>query len=43
MNMDVSGKSKIQIIEEGIAATESIYSQYGIAVNYNEITEVPEM
>jgi alcohol dehydrogenase YqhD (iron-dependent ADH family) len=43
MNVDSSGKSKIQIIEEGIAATESIYSQYGIAATYNEIAEIPEM
>lgn len=43
MNVDASGKSKIQIVEEGIAATESIYSKYGIAATYNEIAEIPQM
>ncbi|WP_287822456.1 iron-containing alcohol dehydrogenase [Clostridium sp.] len=42
MNVDANGKDKIQVVEEGIAATESIYRQYGIAVTFNEIAEVPE-
>jgi alcohol dehydrogenase YqhD (iron-dependent ADH family) len=42
MKVDASDKSKIQIIEEGIAATQSIYSRCGIAITYNEIAEVPE-
>lgn len=42
MNVDASGKNKMQIIEEGIAATQSIYSKCGIAATYNEIAEVPE-
>jgi alcohol dehydrogenase YqhD (iron-dependent ADH family) len=43
MNVDTNGKDKIQVIEEGIAETESIYRQYGIAVTFNEIAEVPEV
>jgi len=43
MNVDASGKSKIKIIEERIAATEIIYSQYGNAATYNKIAEIPVM
>ena len=42
IKVDVSSKSKAQIIEEGIALTQNIFSQYGIAATYNEIAEVPE-
>jgi alcohol dehydrogenase YqhD (iron-dependent ADH family) len=42
MKIAPSSKSKAQVIKEGIAATESVYKQYGIAVTFNEIAEVPE-
>lgn len=35
IKVDASGKSKTQIIKEGIAATQNIFSQYGIADTYN--------
>jgi alcohol dehydrogenase YqhD (iron-dependent ADH family) len=43
MKVDPSSKSKIKVIQKGIAATESVYKQYGIATTYNEIAEVPEV
>ncbi|GFP74540.1 iron-containing alcohol dehydrogenase [Clostridium fungisolvens] len=42
MDVNPSAKSKTEVIEEGIAITESVYKQYGIAVTFNEIAEVPE-
>jgi alcohol dehydrogenase YqhD (iron-dependent ADH family) len=42
MKVDPNSKSKIQVIEDGIAATENVYKLYGIAATFNEITEVSE-
>ena len=42
MGIETAGKTKAEVIEEGISATEKMYAKYGIAVTFKEIAEVPE-
>lgn len=41
MGVGVKGKTKAEVIDEGIEATEELFAKFGIAVTFNEIAVVP--